>query len=158
MVTDPGSDQASAIPLDSLIFGYGPMVPFVAAAVGAWSLPAPWPGFAIVLAIIWGALILSFVAGVRRGFGFGARTASTGAEIVAAIAYFVPAGVSLLFVSFGQPAPALWVLVIGFAVVILLDRRAARQGDAPVYFRRLRLPQMSIAILSLVALALRLSS
>lgn len=74
------------------------------------------------------------------------------------IAYFVPAGLSLVLVSLARPAPALWILFVGYALVILLDRRAARNGDAPIYFRRLRLPQMSIAIISLVAMALRLSN
>jgi hypothetical protein len=147
---------ATPVPLDSIVFGYGPMLPFVCAAVGAWVFDAPWPGMAVVLAIIWGAMILSFVAGVRRGYGFGSRAANTRAEIVSMIAYFVPAGLSLILVSFGRPAPALWVLVIGFALVIMLDQRAARAGDAPTYFARLRLPQMSIAIASLVVLVLRI--
>lgn len=155
-MTPPVPEHSTAVPLDSLVFGYGPMIPFVAAVAGAWLLDAPWPGMAIVLAIIWGALILSFVAGVRRGYGFGSRVASTRAEIVSMIAYFVPAGLSLVIVSLGHPAPALWVLVVGFALVILLDRRAARNGDAPAYFSRLRPPQMSIAIISLIALAIRL--
>ena len=150
-------DDGGVIPLDSLAFGYGPMLPFVAAVAGAWMLDAPWPGIAIVLAIIWGALVLSFVAGVRRGYGFGNRVASTWAEILSMIAYFVPAGLSLVLVSFAHVTPALWMLIIGFALVILLDRRAARAGDAPAYFSRLRLPQMSIAILSLMALLIRLA-
>src|SRR4051812_18589037 len=87
------------IPTDSLIFGFGPMLPFVAAAIGSWILPPPWPAIAIRLTIIWGSLILAFVAGVRRGFGFGAPSASTRAEIGAMLAYFVPAGLALVLAS-----------------------------------------------------------
>lgn len=65
--------DAPSVPLDSLVFGYGPMLPLVAAAVGSWLLAAPLPGLAIVLAIIWGALVLSF----SRAFD-GATASATG--------------------------------------------------------------------------------
>ncbi len=42
----------SAIPLDSVIFGYGPMLPFVAEAVGSW-VSLALQGASIGLTIIW---------------------------------------------------------------------------------------------------------
>lgn len=82
MNTGPAASPA-AIPLTSLILGYGPILPLVAAASASWALPAPWPDLALRLALIWGALILSFVGGVRRGFGIGNPAASTSHAIVA---------------------------------------------------------------------------
>ena len=140
------------IPWNSIVFGYGPMLPLIAAAIGAWALPPPWPAIAIRLAIIWAAMILIFVAGVRRGFGFGLRSASTRIEIATMLAYFVPAGLALV-----SPRPfwSLALLLLGFALVVILDPPAASRGDAPAHFARLRPPQMSLALASLAALAIR---
>lgn len=114
------------VPLDSVIFGYGPMLPFLAAAIGVWSMPPPWPGFARDMVILWGALILAFVAGVRRGFGFGAPAASISAAIAAMLLYFVPAGVALLLHWADHLSLALAVLIVGYALVAMFDAQAAR--------------------------------
>lgn len=143
------------IPTDSLIFGYGPMLPFVAAAIGAWALPSPWPEHAVGLAIIWGGLILSFVAGVRRGYGFGNPAASTPREIIAAMVYFVPAGLALLCGIIGNWTAALALLIVGYLLVIVFDRFGAVAGNAPAHFARLRPPQMAIAVVALAALLAR---
>jgi hypothetical protein len=148
---EPAAD-AAPIPADSLVFGYGPMLPPLAAAIGAWVLPVPWPGIATALAILWSALILAFVAGVRRGFGFGAPGASKHVEIVTMAVYFVPAGVALIFGWVDRPAPALALLALAYLLVAVLDRRAALNGDAPAHFARLRPPQMSIGVIALAAL------
>ena len=146
----------AAIPRNSLVFGYGPMLPFVAAAIGAWALPFPWPGIAIELAILWGALILAFVAGVRRGFAFGVPGASTGSAIATMLGYFVPAGLALVLSGFGARLPALALLLLAYLLVIPLDRRAALTGNAPAHFARLRPPQMTIAAIALAALVARM--
>jgi hypothetical protein len=155
-MTTPVGDGAR-IPLASLVFGYGPMAPFVAAAFGAWALPSPWPALAARLATIWAGMILVFVAGVRRGFGFGDPQASTVREIAAMLIYFMLGGVSLVVAGFSLLRLALLAQVLGYVVVPVLDRRAAFTGDAPRYFARLRVPQMTIAVAALVALLDRLS-
>ena len=128
-----------AIPSDSIIFGFGPMLPLIAAGIGVWLLPPGWPVIAVQCAIIWGALILAFIGGVRRGFGFGRGAASTRSEVIAAVAYFTIAGVALLM---PRAAMALALLAAGFALAALLDRRAAITGDAPAFFARLRPTQL----------------
>lgn len=148
MNVQPARESAS-IPVTSLIFGYGPMLPLMIAAAGAWLLPAPWPDIALRLALIWGGAILIFVAGVRRGYGFGAAGASTVIEIVTMLAYFIPGSLALGLAMFGRADVALPLLMVGFALVALLDRHAGRTGDAPRHFARLRLPQMSIAVVAL---------
>jgi hypothetical protein len=151
MAGHPDADRAP-IPLSSLVFGYGPMAPFAAAALGAWTLAAPWPVLATRLAIVWGAIILVFVAGVRRGYGFGAPEASTAHEIATMLVYFGFGGLSLVLADVGRPAVALALLVVGFVLAPVFDRRAAFAGDAPPYFASLRGPQMAIAAAALVAL------
>jgi hypothetical protein len=143
---------AEEAPLDSQILGYGPMVPFAAAAIGAAALPAPWPTIATSLAIIWGSLILAFIGGVRRGFGFGASGSSTSSAIIASVAYFVPAGLAAVALALQMASTALLLLAIGFYLVLILDRDAARKGNAPPYFAWLRVRQMLIAIASLLTL------
>ncbi len=140
--------QSSRIPADSLVFGFGPMVPLVAAGIGAWALPPPWPDLAIRLAVVWAALILSFIGGVRRGFGFARAEASTAAELLAAIAYVTLAGTALIAPRTSQ---ALMVLAVGYLLAALLDRRAALRGDAPRHFARLRPPQLLIGAAGLGA-------
>ncbi|MBR0552901.1 DUF3429 domain-containing protein [Stakelama marina] len=141
----------SRIPIDSLVFGYVPMLPFVAAALGVWLLPAPWPAIAVWLVVIWGGLILCFVGGVRRGYGFGNDRASTPAEIATMLVYFCLAGFALFL---PWPRLALLVLAAGFVIAAALDTHAARRGNAPAHFAKLRPPQFSIAVVSLLVIAL----
>lgn len=149
-MTDPRDPRP---PLASLVFGYGAMVPLVLAAVGAWTLPRDWPVAMVDRAIIWAALVLAFVGGVRRGFGFAAPVARTRAEVVAGVTYFVLAGLALLAKAFAWLA--LGPLAIGFVLVALLDRRAALRGLAPAHFAQLRPPQMLLGAAAIAALWLR---
>lgn len=142
-MADPDSP---AVPLNSRILGFGPMLPLVLAGAGAWVLEGDRALLVIRLAIVWGALILAFIGGVRRGFGFGNPAASTRTEIVAAIAYFTLAGLALLA---PQAAIALGLLIVGFALAALLDTRAALHRDAPAHFARLRGPQLALGSLGL---------
>jgi len=140
------------VPADGAILGYGPMLPLVAAGLGAWLLPAPWPFWAEHLGIIWGALILAFIAGVRRGFGFGNAGASKGAEIATSILYFTLAGLALVV---GRNSQALLLLLLGYVAAGFLDRRAALAGNAPAYFAALRLRQLLIGAAGIAALLAR---
>lgn len=137
------------VPADGVLLGYGPMVPLVAAALGAWVLPPPWPFWAVQLGIIWGALVLAFIAGVRRGFGFGYPRASKPVEIATSIAYFTLAGLALVI---GRPSGALLPLIVGYVLAALLDRRAALAGNAPAYFATLRPRQLLIGAAGLAGL------
>ena len=69
------------------------------------------------------------------------------------IPYVVLGGLGLMLMP-------LWnalALAAGFALAAVLDTLAARRGDAPAYFAGLRPAQLSIAALSLLAIALRLA-
>ena len=144
-MTDPRDPR---VPPNSIIFGYGPMLPLVLAGGAAWLLPGFWPLFAIQAAILWGGVILIFLAGVRRGFGFGFPPASTAVEIATMLVYFL---LGLAAIVVPRPAIALAVLAVGYALVALLDRRAAVAGNAPAHFARLRPTQMLVGLLGLVA-------
>ncbi len=136
------------VPVNSLVLGYGPMLPLVLGGAGAWLLPPPLELFAVQAVVLWAALILVFIAGVRRGFGFGNRRASTTVEIVTMTAYFL-LGLAALIVP-GFPAE-LTLLLLGYTLVAWLDTRAAKTGNAPAHFARLRIPQMLIGMLGIGA-------
>lgn len=131
--------MTSYIPPDAKLLGFGPMLPLLMAGVAVWFLPGGWPVLAIQLAIIWAALLLAFIGGVRRGFGFAAPPASRTAEVASAAAYLT---IALLALLVPRASIALALLAAGFALAALLDRRAARSGNAPAWFARLRPPQL----------------
>ena len=118
-VSEPG-----AVPWLSVVFGYGPMLPFAAGAAAAWWLGGVWGELALSLTTLWGCAILLFL------LGFCALVLTTG----------------------GATGPALILLIVGFAGIAVLDPIAARRGEAPLFFARLRPLQIPIAILSLCAL------
>lgn len=149
-MTDPRDPRP---PAASLLLGYGAMLPLILAAIGAWVMPRAWPVAAVHLAVIWAALILAFVGGVRRGFGFATPGAGTAAEATAGIVYFTLGGLALLLMPYAWLA--LWPLVVGFVLVALLDRQAARRGLAPAHFAALRLPQMLIGAAALALMWVR---
>ncbi|PAX07214.1 DUF3429 domain-containing protein [Sphingomonas lenta] len=145
----PARADDPRIPVNSAVLGYGPMLPLVVAALGAWFGAGMLPEFALRLAIIWAALVLAFIAGVRRGFGFGVDRASTWSEIASSTTYFALAGLALV-------APradwALMLLIGGYLFAAWADRRAALAGNAPLHFARLRPPQLVLGAAALAAL------
>lgn len=127
------------VPVTSVVFGFGPMLPLVVAGAGAWVVPSFWALLLVQLAITGAAIILAFIGGVRRGFGFGERRASTLAEVIAAALYLLLAFAALVA---PRPSVALSVLIVGYLSAALLDRRAALAGYAPLHFARLRPSQL----------------
>lgn len=64
---------------------------------------------------------------------------------------------ALVLASLNRDVAALVLLILGFLSLTILDPIAARRGEAPLFFARLRPAQIPLAILGLAALlALRL--
>ncbi len=141
-------------PLLGLILGYGATVPFLAGVAGAAVLSdAAWARLCVDFTVLWGAAILLFLAGVRRGLSFRTPGGPTVSEIADSMWYFAAGFVSLLLwglrASVGSQEPAIILLLVGYASLIVLDVRAAHHLEAPPYFARLRPVQMLIPIASL---------
>ena len=137
-------------PALSLILGYGATIPFIAGAAGAAFIN----NTAIVqlcldLIVLWGAAILLFLAGVRRGLSFRSPNGVTPGQIAASMWYFTAGFGSLALWALGPNAPAMLLLLLGYASLIVFDVRAAWNLEAPPYFARLRPVQMLIPIASL---------
>ena len=147
-VTEP-----RAVPWLSIVFGYGPMLPFAAGALVAWGWPGtPLGQVAAALTILWGCAILLFLSGVRRGVSFRTEGGATVAQIATMIGLFSLGFAALVLATLDRAVPALVLLLLGFTAIAILDPIAARRGEAPLFFARLRPVQIPIAILSLAAL------
>jgi len=103
--------------------------------------------------IIFASLLLCFFAGVRRGLSFRQPGGARASQILTMLWLFV-AGLAAALSPW--PLPALLLLVLGFASLMVLDRIAARRDEVPAYFGRLRSTQLLIPIVSLAAILARL--
>ena len=140
-------------PLVGLLLGYGAIAPLALGAAAALLISRGELQAAITrLTLIWGAAILIFLAGVRRGLSFAMPGGAPFGEIASSLFLFALGAASLL-----PPAPsaAAALLILGYASVGALDARAARQREAPPYFARLRPAQAALAVASLAALLVR---
>jgi hypothetical protein len=72
MHTPETSDSATEVPplkpaAEAWALGVAGLVPFVAAAVGLWSLPPEWAGLAALALLTYAAVIVSFLGGIHWG-------------------------------------------------------------------------------------------
>ena len=140
------------VPWLSIVLGYGPMLPFALGAAAVWVFTGAVRMEAIVLTTIWASAILAFLAGVRRGLSFRTEGGPAIAQIATMFCLFVLALVALIAGEHGFLATSIACLTVGFAAMLLLDPIAAARGQAPLFFARLRPPQLAIAVVSLAAL------
>lgn len=128
------------------------MFPFAAGAAAAWATSGSWHAEAVLLCTLWAAAILAFLAGARRGLSFRTEGGPALAQISTMFCLFTLALASLVAVVHAHARLAIGCLLVGFIAVMILDPIAARAGQAPLFFARLRPPQMAIAVISLAAL------
>ena len=133
-----------------LLLGWAALVPPPLLAVACWLAPAgPARDLAVTTALAWSGALLAFLSGVRRGLSFSEAKGARLDEVAGFLALFAVAFAGILL---SQPL----VLAAGFVMAGVLDARAARRGEAPGYFRRLRPAQAALGALSLAAVAARL--
>ncbi len=140
------------VPWLSVVLGYGPMLPFVVGAAASWATRGFWRGEIVLVTMVWANAILAFLAGVRRGLSFRTEGGPAAAQIATMFCLFVLALLSALAIVHGFARIAVGATLAGFAAVMVLDPIAARQGQAPLFFARLRPPQIAIAVASLAVL------
>lgn len=141
-------EETPRIPRDGLLLGFAAMMPFPAALIVVLAFPAGFGEAALSLVTIWGAAVLLFLAGVRRGISFRSPGGPSAAQLLAMTALFL-AGLAALLLPVGW---ALALQTVAYAGLMLGDPVAARRAEVPLYFARLRPPQMAIAVASLAAL------
>ena len=83
--------------------------------------------------VLWGAAILLFLAGVRRGLSFRDPewrdfVPDRGLDVVFHRRFRFPCPL-----GFGSKAPAMLLLLLGYASLIVFDVRASRNREAPPF-------------------------
>jgi hypothetical protein len=126
-------------------------MPFVTGAALAWWLPQPSRIIALQFVALWGSAILLFLSGVRRGLSFRTEGGPTWPQMATMLALFCLGLGAVAALLTDALVPALIVLLAGYAAIFVLDPIAARRGEAPLYFSRLRRLQIPIILLALVA-------
>lgn len=156
------NSRTQEIPRPALVLGIGGLLPFAATAVAVWYQPEigdtnsslTISRFALHALGAYGAVILSFLGGVRWGklLDDEARLDQWGPLALSVLPSLV-AWCSLLL----PPSSMLILLIAGFVTQYVLDRAAVRRGELPAWFGRLRLILSSGAVLSLIAALLGIS-
>jgi Protein of unknown function (DUF3429) len=141
--------ETNEIPRLDILFGFGPTVPFIFGVVVAWWFPEPWRLIALQLTALWGSAIMLFLSGVRRGLSFRTKDGPTLSQMATMLMLFGLGLSSLGALWLGQVIWALVLLLAGYSSIFLLDPIAARRGEAPLHFERLRRLQMPIVVLTL---------
>ena len=148
-----GTEQSSRrAPLVSFVLAYAAMVPLMAGAVAALVLREPYAGLAVHGTIVWAGALLCFFAGVHRGLSF-RQAGGPALSQLGEMLWLFWAGMASLLSPW--PGPALVLQLAGFASMAVLDPIAARYGEAPRYFARLRPVQLALPLASLAALLWR---
>lgn len=136
--------ETARVPWDGLILGWGAMLPFAILGAWAWAASADAAEAPRAAARVWGAALLLFFSGVRRGLSFRTEGGPTTGQVLASICLFL-AGLMALLVPVSW---ALAIVALALAILGLLDTRAARRGEVPLYFSSLRPWQMSFAVIA----------
>jgi len=149
--------ETKGIPMTAIALSLAGLLPFFGLTALLFAPPPPTAATSLALAALigYGAVILSFLGGIRWGATLGERNRS--AQALALSVSVIPALVGwsaiLLLSARGQAFAPLSLLIAGFATQGLWDLVGARSGALPQWFARLRLPLTLAVITCLVAAA-----
>jgi hypothetical protein len=140
---------STSIPGAALVLGLAGLIPFAAGAAALWAHLGPLtPELGLKLVISYGAIILSFLGGIRWGTAIGPYdTRRQGLELLASVLGSL-AGLGALFIP---PVPALTLLIAGFLTQALWDVTSVEAGRLPGWFGKLRMLLTAGAVISLIA-------
>ena len=145
--------DTSAIPAAvAWLTGLG-MVPFAGLAVLCITAPEPDPLTAFAL-LVYGAVILSFVGGIRWGLAITPGQKLTGGALWNTLILSVTPALTAWMALIAPPPAPPFILAAAFALMLASDWRAARAGEAPPWYARLRWPPTVTAIVSLLVVGL----
>ena len=141
------------IPSAALSVGLAGLVPFVVAASAQW-ITLTWVerDWALAAGMIYGAIVLSFTGGIRWGtaigpYGSARQREEFGLSLIPPLAGWT----ALLLPSI----PGLCLLMAGFLAQAMWDVTTVENGRLPPWFGKLRLGLTAGAVLSLIAMLVR---
>ena len=127
----------AGIPASALLLGVAGVLPFWLATMLLWSNSDPvGPPLASATTIAYGAIILSFLGGIRWGLAIAPGGGRPGA---ASLALSVLPGLAGFVAMFTPTSIALCILISGFLLHALWDVLAADTGRLPQWFATLRM-------------------
>ena len=144
-----GQNVTHSIPGMALALGLSGLIPFAAGAAALWAPLQPLtPELGLKLVTAYGAIILSFLGGIRWGTAIGPYdTRSQGSEFSASVQGSL-AGLAAVFIP---PVPSLTLLIAGFLLQALWDVTSVESGRLPAWFGKLRMLLTAGAVISLTA-------
>ncbi len=135
----------SGVPAGPFWLGWAGVLPFAGFAAAAMAA-VPLPIDPLRVLIGYGCVILSFMGGAQWGLA----TSDRGTMATRYAASVVPALVAWPALLL-RPAPALGVLIAGFAGLCAYDLWTVRRGEAPAWYGRLRIQLTAAVVFLLVA-------
>lgn len=148
------SRSTDSIPQAALYLGLAGVLPFWAAAVLMWSFADPGhPPTASAISIAYGAIVLSFLGGVRWGIAIVPPARSCLATTLSLAVLPSLAGFAAMFMP---SILGLAVVVSGFMLHALWDVVAADNGRIPQWFATLRLILTALVVPALLMVIARM--
>lgn len=148
--TSPARRSRTGVPSSALWLGAFGAIPFLGLAGAPLFLSGPAKLLAAHAVVAYGAIILSFLGGVHWGLAVGSDHSSGGGKLSARLVVSViPSLVGWAGLLIGE-AMGLFILATAFAAMLLVDLRAARLGEAPPWYPRLRIPLSLIVMAALL--------
>jgi hypothetical protein len=139
---------AASIPRAALVLGFAGLLPFAAGALAMWIhtpfLDAPT---GLKLVTYYGAIILSFLGGIRWGTAIGPYDSGRISFELSASVLGSLAGLAAVFLP---PIPSLTLLITGFLMQALWDITSVEAGRLPQWFGKLRTLLTGGAVLAMI--------
>lgn len=150
-ILSPEPERPSdAMPWAARWLGGAGLIPFILSAALAYTAPDAVDRLrAADAGMFYGAVILSFLGGIRWGLALGPQFARDRNLQIAISVVPSLVGWAALLVA---PVIGALMLIAGFVGMLLLDALLGREGRAPDWFFGLRLILTTGAVLSLIAL------
>ena len=143
------SDLQRDLPTHVAWLGYGGLLPFVGLSILTVVDPHRAPAWSDAL-VGYGAVILSFVGALHWGFAMSAAGLDTTQRRRAFVWSVVPALIAWPATVLAGSAASL-ILVLGFALHLVQDRRLAGPAELPTWYLPLRWRLTVVAIACLLA-------
>jgi uncharacterized membrane protein len=135
----------------AIVLGAAGAVPFLALSFATPFIAGSLREQTTLILTAYGAVILSFLGGIHWGLAINTvpAAAEEGRLFRRLACSVVPALIG--WVAFLMPtAVSLSILAVAFVAVLCLDLIAARNGEAPEWYPRLRVPLTVAVVLSLI--------
>ena len=143
-------EESRSVPAVAVVLGAAGLIPFVAGAV-AFHLDGAIADALRTIFIPYGVIILSFTGAIHFGLAMGpgepGRIMSRAMQFIFSVA---PALWALATIYFAPDRAGL-LLSLGFGLVLAFDMRAVRDGAAPRWYPRLRVPLTVVVVVCFAA-------